>query len=129
MRPSHPGSHVVIPWFLFANIMMGRGPPQRKWRSHSTRSPGHTQRGTQPLLQTCWDLCSELTKKEPGSFRIRKSPSFQVSNSPVSQDHTGEVPPISEPKEHITTTQEKVEIKAWLFSSSMSAFFSRRGGW
>ena len=83
MRPSPPGSHVIIPWFLFVNIMMGRGPPQRKWRSHSTRSPGHTQRGTQPLLQTCWDLCPELIKKEPGSFRIQKLPSFQVSNSPL----------------------------------------------
>lgn len=26
MRPSPPGSHVIIPWFLFVNIMMGGGP-------------------------------------------------------------------------------------------------------
>lgn len=98
------------------------GPLQRKWRSHSARSPGHTQRGAQPLLQRRWDLCPELIKKEPGSFRIQQSPRSPRRQIPVSQDCASEVPPISESKEHITTLQEKAGIKAWLFSSLMSAF-------
>lgn len=47
------------------------------------RSPGHTQRGAQPLLQRRWDLCPELIKKEPGSFRIQQSPSSPTRQIPL----------------------------------------------
>ena len=108
-------NYPVVPLCKYHDVQGGL--LQRKWRSHTARSPGHTQRGAQPLLQRCWDLCPELIKKEPGSFRIRQSPNSQASNSSVSQERASEVPPISESKEHITALQEKVGIKAWLFSS------------